>query len=264
MFQRQPFSVHTLNSAFRILNSEFRIAALPGGRYTTMTSRKLLAALCGILLSLAAALAVLAFLLDGVGGSAPLMHSLMERHAPPESTGLPQEHYPAMAEMITDYLSGREKTFQFSFADGDGVLRQCFQLHEQQHMADVKALFDLCRTVLLLSVLALLVLGGGAYALRDRRREIARGFLGGSLGLLLAVLALVVWGLADFDGLFVLFHQLSFANDLWLLDPRTDLLIRLMPLNFFIHYAALLGGTWLGALLMMAAAARHLSKRWKL
>jgi len=227
-----------------------------------MTSRKLLAALCGILLSLASALAVLAFLIDGMGGSAPLMHSLMQRHAPPETTGLPAEHYPAMAEMITDYLSGREQAFQFSFAEGD-VIRQCFQLHEQQHMADVKALFDLCRGVLLLTVLILLALGGGAYALRDQRQRIARGFLGGSLGLLLALLALVIWGLTDFNGLFVLFHRLSFTNDLWLLDPRTDLLIRLMPLNFFIHYAALLGGTWLGALLLMAAFARHLSKRWK-
>ena len=227
-----------------------------------MTLRKLLAALCGILLSLAAALAVLAFLIDGVGGSAPLMHSLMQRHAPPETTGLPQERYPAMAEMITDYLSGREKDFQFSFAEGD-VIRQCFQLHEQQHMADVKALFDLCRTVLLLSVLTLLALGGGAYVLRDQRRCVARGFLGGVLGLLLAVAALAVWGVVDFEGLFVLFHRMSFTNDLWLLDPRTDLLIRLMPLNFFIHYAAVLCGTWLGALLMMAAVARHLSKRWK-
>ncbi|MBQ8311582.1 MAG: TIGR01906 family membrane protein [Clostridia bacterium] len=228
-----------------------------------MTSRKLLAALCGILLSLAAAVAVLAFLLDGMGGSAPLMHSLMQRHAPPEATGLPQEHYPAMAEMITDYLSGREQTFQFSFADSDGVSRQCFRDYEQQHMADVKVLFDLCRGVLLMSVLALLALGGGAYALRDQRRPVAQGFLAGVLGVLLAVVALAVWGVLDFEGLFVLFHRLSFSNDLWQLNPQTDLLIRLMPLNFFIHYAALLGGTWLGALALFALAARHLSKRWK-
>lgn len=245
------------------LNSEFRIAALRAAGTQTMTSRKLLAALCGILLSLATALAVLAFLIDGMGGSAPLMHALMQRHAPPEATGLPMEHYPAMAEMITDYLSGREKTFQFSFTDAEGIARQCFQLHEQQHMADVKSLFDLCRGVLLASVLGVVALGAGTYALRDQRRYTARGFLGGSLGLLLALLVLAIWGLADFNGLFVLFHRLSFANDLWLLDPSTDLLIRLMPLNFFIHYAALLGGTWLGSLLLMAAFARHLSKRWQ-
>lgn len=228
-----------------------------------MTSRKLLAALCGILLSLASALALLAFLLDGMGGSAPLMHSLMQRYAPPETTGVPAEHYPAMVEMITDYLSGREQDFQFSFTDGEGVQRQCFHSHEQQHMADVKALFDLCRGVLLLAVLALLALGGGAYALRDQRRRIAQGFLAGVLGVLLVVALLVVWGVADFEGLFVLFHRLSFSNDLWQLDPQTDLLIRLMPLNFFIRYAALLGGTWLGSLALLALAARHLSKRWK-
>jgi len=228
-----------------------------------MKLRKFLAVLCGVLLSLGAAVAVLAFLVDGMGGSAPLMHTLMERHAPAEKTGLPAEHYTAMTEMITDYLSGREQIFQFGFTDAQGVARQCFRDHEQRHMADVKALFDLCRMVMLVSVAALVALGFGAYVLRDRRALVARGFLWGCLGVLAALTALAVWGAVDFEGLFVLFHHLSFTNDLWLLDPRTDLLIRLMPTNFFVHYAALLGGTWLGALLLMAATALHLSKRWK-
>ncbi len=228
-----------------------------------MKPRKFLAALCGFLLSLAAAVAVLAFLIDGMGGSAPLMHSLMERHAPQASTGLPGEHYQPMAEMITDYLSGREDTFQYAFMDDAGVQRLCFQGHEQQHMADVKALFVLCRMVLLFAVLGVLLLGGCCWLLRAGKRYIARGALWGSLGVLGAVAALAAWGLVDFDGLFVLFHHLSFTNDLWLLDPRTDLLIRLMPTGFFIHYAALLCGTWLGMLLMMAAVARRLLKRWK-
>jgi len=228
-----------------------------------MKSRKFLAALCGFLLSLAAAIAVLAFLVDGMGGSAPLMRSLMERYAPVEATGLPGEHYPAMAEMITDYLSGREDQFQYTFVEADGAQRLCFHDDEQQHMADCKALFDLCRMVLLFAVLAVLLLGGCCWLLRDGKRYIARGALWGSLAVLAVVAALAVWGLVDFDGLFVLFHQLSFANDLWLLDPRTDLLIRLMPLGFFVHYAALLCGTWLAALLLMAGVARHLSRRWQ-
>ena len=32
---------------------------------------------------------------------------------------------------------------------------------------------------------------------------------------------------------------------MWLLNPQTDLLIRLMPLEFFISYAAIIGGIWL-------------------
>lgn len=229
-----------------------------------MRFRKFLAALCGFLLSLAGAAAVLTFLIDGMGGSAPLMRSLMERYAPPADTGLPGEHYPAMAEMITDYLSGREETFQYTFVDDEGAQRLCFRSYEQQHMADCKALFDLCRTVLLFAVAALLLMGGCCWPLRGMKKHIARGALWGSLSVLAAVAVLAVWGLTDFDGLFVLFHQLSFANDLWLLDPRTDLLIRLMPIHFFIHYAALLCGTWLAALLLMAGLARHLSRRWQL
>ena len=228
-----------------------------------MKLSRFLAVLCGILLSLAAAVTVLAFLLDGMGGSAPLMRQLMERYAPAESTGLAREHYPAMAEMITDYLSGRVGEFQFTYTDAEGVTYLCFNEKEIRHMADVKRLFDLDRTVMLCGAVLLALLGLGAYALRPCRQWIARGALCGGLVLLAALTALAVWAAVDFDSLFILFHRLSFTNELWLMNPQTDLLIRLMPIGFFIHYAALLGGTWLAALLVMLAAARHLSTRWK-
>ena len=41
----------------------------------------------------------------------------------------------------------------------------------------------------------------------------------------------------DFSDLFIQFHLLSFSNDLWLLDPRTDNLIRLFPQEFFLDAA---------------------------
>ena len=46
-------------------------------------------------------------------------------------------------------------------------------------------------------------------------------------------LVLLVWGLSSFDSLFTAFHHLAFTNDLWLMDARTDMLIRLMPETFF-------------------------------
>jgi integral membrane protein (TIGR01906 family) len=36
-----------------------------------------------------------------------------------------------------------------------------------------------------------------------------------------------------FSPLFHFFHLFSFSNDFWLLDPRTDFLIRLFPFSFF-------------------------------
>ena len=50
----------------------------------------------------------------------------------------------------------------------------------------------------------------------------------------MAAAGLILWAVIDFDGLFVTFHRLAFRNDYWLLNPRTDLLIRLMPQEMFI------------------------------
>lgn len=215
------------------------------------------------MLALAALTAALTFLLDGAGGSAPLMLSLMERCAPPQDTGLPGEQYPAMAEMITDYLSGRAGEFQLTYTDGQGVEYLCFHEKEQLHMADVKRLFDLDRTVMLLASAALALLGLGAYALRPFRRWTALGVQTGCLLVLAALTGAALWAAVDFSGAFVLFHRLSFTNDLWLMDPRTDLIIRLMPIDFFMQYAAVIGGTWLGAVLLLLLGARRLSTRWK-
>ena len=111
-------------------------------------------------------------------------------------------------------------------------------------MADCKALFVLDRTVLLITAVLILLLLL-ILKLRHDRIAGAQGILWGACFALLAVTVLAVWAVADFDGLFVLFHHLSFSNDLWLLNPATDMLIRLMPQDFFVHYVTLIVVTWL-------------------
>ena len=228
-----------------------------------MKAKRILAALCGVMMALAGALAVLTAVINGLGASQGMMLALMRRHAPAGATGLPEEHYAPMTAMITGYLSGETDTFQYTFTDAEGRRIDCFHDYEQQHMADCRALFTLDRAVMAASALLLIPLGWAAWALRPVRVWTAAGFLAGCGTVLLAVLALAVWGVADFDSLFVLFHRLSFDNGLWLLNPQTDLLIRLMPTSFFVGYAAILGGTWLGALLVMGSVAWYLKRRWK-
>ena len=62
---------------------------------------------------------------------------------------------------------------------------------------------------------------------------------------------LTALALSGFDSFFIGFHKLFFDNDLWLLNPQTDLLIALMPTPFFIWY----GGEILKRLLPAAALA---------
>lgn len=42
----------------------------------------------------------------------------------------------------------------------------------------------------------------------------------------------------DFTKYFVIFHHIFFNNDLWLLDPATDLLINIVPEPFFVDTAS--------------------------
>jgi len=56
--------------------------------------------------------------------------------------------------------------------------------------------------------------------------------LSGLLSVFLVILISITF-LVFFDYFFVLFHEISFSNDLWILNPKTDYLIMLFPENFF-------------------------------
>ena len=108
-----------------------------------------------------------------------------------------------------------------------------FNDREMAHMADCQRLFALLRKVRSrLIPWAVLLIVGGAYLLQNRRKARRCAWLA-PLILLIPLGAFALWAAIDFDGAFTFFHRLLFTNDLWLLDPRTDLLIRICPENMF-------------------------------
>ena len=78
---------------------------------------------------------------------------------------------------------------------------------------------------------------------------------GWAVGLFLA-LAAIFGGLiaTDFNKYFVLFHEIFFDNDLWLLDPDTDLMIRMLPEGFFFDMVIRIGVIFIGSLLLLWGA----------
>ncbi|MSQ05845.1 MAG: TIGR01906 family membrane protein [Dehalococcoidia bacterium] len=110
-----------------------------------------------------------------------------------------------------------------------------FNTREAQHMADVKRL--IWGVYAVGTVSGLFLAGMACQGLRRRGRSywlrLARlGLRGGALTLLL-LLAIGLFSLVAFDTLFLLFHQISFANDLWQLNPATDYLVALFPQGFW-------------------------------
>ena len=80
-----------------------------------------------------------------------------------------------------------------------------------------------------------------------------------TLGLVVAV---GLFALMGFDSLFHKFHQLSFANDFWLLDPRTDYLLLMFPQGFWFDATMrLVGLVVAGAAVLAAACGGYLLRR---
>ena len=116
-----------------------------------------------------------------------------------------------------------------------GEERDLFNNREISHMKDVKQLVRGVYVLALVSaayLAAMIIVGFGWQKARFVPALAKRLTWGGGLTLIL----MVVFGtaaLVGFDGVFLKFHQLSFANDLWQLDPRTDYLVRIFPQDFW-------------------------------
>ena len=62
-----------------------------------------------------------------------------------------------------------------------------------------------------------------------------------------------IGSLAGFDRLFLMFHQISFTNDFWQLDPRRDYLIAMFPQGFFFDATILIVGSIIVQAVLLSA-----------
>ena len=147
-----------------------------------------------------------------------------------------------------------------------GSERELFNEKEVLHMYDVKRLLWGVYAAFAVSAVCLIALTAAGFA-RQRRAHVPalarRALWGGGL----TVALLVVFGLVatvGFDALFLLFHRVSFANDFWQLDPRTDYLVLLFPQGFWFDatmWAAL--RALAGSALLAATGGGYLAwRRW--
>jgi integral membrane protein (TIGR01906 family) len=147
-----------------------------------------------------------------------------------------------------------------------GSERELFKEKEVHHMADVKRL--LWGVYAAFAVSAVCLIGLTALGFAQERRShlpaLARRILWGgglTIGLLVAFGLVAAVG---FDALFLLFHRVSFANDFWKLDPRTDYLVLLFPQGFWFDATMWVALRSLaGGLALAAAGGGYLAwQRW--
>lgn len=156
-----------------------------------------------------------------------------------------------VTDQMMAFLRGKRDHLHV-FTTIDGEEREFFNSREIAHMEDVRSLFIgglvLRRICLAVSAACLLIL------FLWKKKE-AMGTLPKSLclgtGIFFAAGVLTAGVIStNFSKYFVVFHQIFFNNDLWILDPATDLLINIVPEPFFMDTALRIGLTFAALVLI--------------
>lgn len=146
-----------------------------------------------------------------------------------------------VTDQMMDYLRGNRADLHVETTMG-GVQREFFNAREIAHMEDVRGLFlgavALRRGCLAVMALCLILL---ALLKTDFKRTFPRALCAGTGLFFTASLAVAAIISTDFTRYFILFHHMFFKNDLWILNPATDMLINIVPEGFFRDTVFLIG-----------------------
>ncbi|MCH8199559.1 MAG: TIGR01906 family membrane protein [Chloroflexi bacterium] len=176
------------------------------------------------------------------------------RYGAVERSGIDRVQLDRAAREIVDYF-GNDESLLATRVTVDGEEEALFNPRETLHMRDVKQLF---RAVFRAHEIAFVYVVGYIATVflwsreRSMRRLARQCIVAGAVTVaLLGAAAAAV--LAGFDQLFRQFHLLSFANDFWLLNPRTDHLIQMFPQGFWFDVTIAVGAATIaqGALLAL-------------
>ena len=168
-----------------------------------------------------------------------------------ETTEMALDDLMVVTVEMLDYLKGDRPTLDMTSTIA-GQVEEVFGEREKAHMVDVRDLYLDARNLrrMALLIMAVILLVGGLkskallYEVLNRVRYIVP---------VLLVIVGVIGGLfaTDFNKYFTLFHKMFFTNDLWLLNPKTDILINMVPESYF--FSIVMIGLSIFALLIISA-----------
>ncbi len=223
-----------------------------------------------VIATVARALAILAVLLFLVAGSVTwavndpgLYRNGFQRYHTAQRSGISDADLIAIGAELRRYFNTSVEPLAVR-APIYGIEQEVFNQREVAHMYDVKQLVRGTYWVALGS--ALWILSALAIVVATDRATwhvcAARLAVWGGSVTLIAVFLVGLAAVASFEQLFLLFHRLSFANDLWMLDPRTDYLLILFPAGFWFDATMRVALTSvLGAVLLLSAGVASIGYR---
>jgi integral membrane protein (TIGR01906 family) len=151
-----------------------------------------------------------------------------------EVIGISREELKDVTQNLLDYTSGKRPTLDMK-ADIRGEKREVFNEKEKSHMVDVRALYLAARDTRNISAAAavLFIVFGLLIRKKGGVKALLKTYIWVCGVFLTVVAALGLYAALDFNSFWTSFHLLFFSNNLWILDPATDVLIMMVPGEFF-------------------------------
>ncbi|MDO4466695.1 MAG: TIGR01906 family membrane protein [Bacillota bacterium] len=144
--------------------------------------------------------------------------------------GVSKEDLNESIVILLDYLKDTREDIHGTITL-HGVKQETYNQREVDHMVDVKALYQNALKAGYISAVGV-VLIGSYFLIKDKKKGLAflcQGFLLSLACLLTFLIFIGIWCMYDFTAFWTWFHTIFFRNDLWLLDPRTDFMINILP-----------------------------------
>ena len=192
--------------------------------------------------------------------SPSLYNNGFEKYSISRSTGITNADLRQVGADIRSYINSSDEPMDIQTSIF-GVEQDLFNPNEIAHMRDVKNLVRGVYILALVSVIYLSTMTLFGFIKQGRLFTLAiakRLAIGGGLTMAMLILFSAVAAMG-FDSLFIKFHEISFANDFWRLNPRTDYLVRIFPDNFWFDATVWVAmRAIVGALIITASSGSYL------
>ncbi len=201
------------------------------------------------------------FIMAGFNG---FYHYQFDKNNTYQVVDIAKADMPMVIDRLSGYVVGRYPQFNYQL-EIDGKKQDVYGEREVRHMADVRKIFDITRYI---AAAMAIFITAFFFTIKEEQRlpyllSLTRA---GLVGVVLITLSLGLLVVLDFSKYFIVFHEIFFDNDLWILNPATDRLIQMLPEVFFrdmavaiVGLAVILAG--LGHLLAVVAIKREKLKK---
>lgn len=157
-----------------------------------------------------------------------------DQYDAPSRSGIARDELVRASQELRTYFNNDDETVYVRVQEG-GREVSLFNPKETAHLRDVKNLFKVVFRVQELSLIYALVyvVGVFVWAHEGTLRTLAGQTMTAALITLGVIVGLGVFAFSGFEQAFEQFHLISFDNEFWKLNPRTDHLIQMFPEDFW-------------------------------